>query len=61
MKSSHFTVRLCALNLNSKIATPNMDNVVKQSVHFTGAHTNSAVCTPANMESLRADMLSELI
>ncbi len=37
---------LSALNPNSKISTPNMDNVVKQGVHFTDAHTNSAVCTP---------------
>lgn len=46
MKSSNFTVRLCALNLNSKIATPNMDNVVKQGARFTDAHANSVIRTP---------------
>lgn len=35
-----------SLNPDSKIATPNMDKVVKEGVHFTDAHTNSSVCTP---------------
>ncbi len=34
------------LNPASKIPTPNMDLVFRQGVHFTDAHTNSAVCTP---------------
>lgn len=37
---------LRSLNPNSKIITPNMDRVVEQGVHFTDAHSNSAVCTP---------------
>ncbi|WP_158973666.1 arylsulfatase [Cellulophaga sp. L1A9] len=37
---------LKSLNPDSKIPTPNMDQVVKNGVHFTDAHTNSAVCTP---------------
>lgn len=37
---------LKSLNPDSKIPTPNMDRVVNQGVHFTDAHSNSAVCTP---------------
>jgi arylsulfatase A-like enzyme len=37
---------LQSLNPESKIPTPNMDKIVKEGVHFTDAHTNSAVCTP---------------
>jgi arylsulfatase A-like enzyme len=37
---------LSSLNPDSKIATPHMDMVVEQGVHFTDAHSNSAVCTP---------------
>ncbi len=37
---------LQGLNPDSKIPTPNMDKVIKQGVHFTDAHSNSAVCTP---------------
>ena len=37
---------LSALNPNSGIQTPNMDNIVKEGVHFTDVHTNSSVCTP---------------
>lgn len=37
---------LSSLNPGSKIRTPNMDNLVKQGVSFTDAHSNSAVCTP---------------
>jgi arylsulfatase A-like enzyme len=33
-------------NENSKIATPNIDNLAKAGVQFTDAHTSSAVCTP---------------
>ncbi len=37
---------LQSLNPDSKIPTPNMDKIVNEGVHFTDAHTNSAVCTP---------------
>lgn len=37
---------LSSLNSNSGIQTPNMDKIVENGVHFTDAHTNSAVCTP---------------
>lgn len=37
---------LKSLNPDSKIPTPNMDKVVNAGVHFTDAHSNSAVCTP---------------
>ncbi len=35
-----------ALNSNSKISTPNLDRIVKEGMHFTDAHSPSAVCTP---------------
>ncbi|MEQ8556494.1 MAG: arylsulfatase [Cyclobacteriaceae bacterium] len=37
---------LQGLNPDSKIPTPYMDKVIRQGVHFTDAHSNSAVCTP---------------
>ncbi|NJO03769.1 MAG: sulfatase-like hydrolase/transferase [Bacteroidia bacterium] len=37
---------LKSLNPDSKIPTPNMDKLVKQGIHFSDAHSNSAVCTP---------------
>lgn len=37
---------LSSLNEDSKINTPNMDSIVKQGIHFTDAHSPSAVCTP---------------
>lgn len=37
---------LKSLNPKSKIPTPNMDRLVAAGVHFTDAHSNSAVCTP---------------
>lgn len=37
---------LQSLNPDSRIPTPNMDKIVHQGVHFTDAHSNSAVCTP---------------
>lgn len=37
---------LHSLNPESRIQTPNMDKIVQQGVHFTDAHSNSAVCTP---------------
>ncbi|MGJ8630583.1 MAG: sulfatase family protein [Glaciecola sp.] len=33
-------------NDNSKIPTPNMDAIAAAGIHFTDAHTPSAVCTP---------------
>ena len=35
-----------ALNPDSKIQTPNIDKLAEQSMTFTDAHSNSAVCTP---------------
>ncbi|TKG92480.1 sulfatase [Puteibacter caeruleilacunae] len=35
-----------ALNSMAKVKTPALDQIVHQGVHFTDAHTNSAVCTP---------------
>jgi len=34
------------LNNGSKINTPNIDNLAKNGVYFTDAHSNSSVCTP---------------
>ena len=35
-----------ALNTDSKIATPNIDQLAAEGMHFTDAHSPSAVCTP---------------
>ena len=37
---------ITALNPGSKIATPNLDRLVHESMSFTDAHSASAVCTP---------------
>lgn len=37
---------IAAFNSNSKIPTPNIDEMAKKGVKFTDAHTSSAVCTP---------------
>ena len=37
---------VAAFNLQSKIATPNMDKLASQGMRFTDAHSGSAVCTP---------------
>jgi arylsulfatase A-like enzyme len=37
---------ISALNSNSKIATPNIDQLVSEGMAFTDAHSNSSVCTP---------------
>ncbi|WP_111709593.1 sulfatase-like hydrolase/transferase [Lutibacter citreus] len=37
---------ISSLNSESGIQTPNMDQLVKEGVHFTDVHTNSSVCTP---------------
>lgn len=34
------------LNPDSKIKTPHLDNMIRDGVHFTDAHSGSAVCTP---------------
>jgi arylsulfatase A len=34
------------MNENSKIATPNIDQLAKHGMLFTDAHSNSAVCSP---------------
>ncbi|MBL7113077.1 MAG: sulfatase-like hydrolase/transferase, partial [Bacteroidales bacterium] len=35
-----------ALNPDSKITTPHMDRIAHEGIHFTDAHSPSAVCTP---------------
>ena len=35
-----------SLNENSKIATPNIDRIVREGRYFTDAHSGSAICTP---------------
>lgn len=37
---------LTCLNKDSRIPTPRMDRLAEEGVHFTDAHTPSAVCTP---------------
>jgi arylsulfatase A-like enzyme len=37
---------ILALNRNSRIPTPNLDEMVENGISFSDAHTNSAVCTP---------------
>jgi arylsulfatase A len=37
---------LKCFNPDSKIPTPNLDNMAKNGIKFTDAHTSSAVCTP---------------
>ncbi len=37
---------LSVLNKDSKIKTPHMDQIVRNGVYFTDAHSNSSVCTP---------------
>jgi arylsulfatase A-like enzyme len=37
---------IAAFNDNSKIATPNIDQMASEGMKFTDAHTSSAVCTP---------------
>jgi arylsulfatase A-like enzyme len=37
---------LSSLNSASKIQTPALDRIANEGIHFTDAHSNSAVCTP---------------
>ena len=37
---------LSSLNQEAGIHTPHMDRIVREGIHFTDFHTNSAVCTP---------------
>lgn len=37
---------LSSLNSTSKIQTPSLDRIAHEGIHFTDAHSNSAVCTP---------------
>lgn len=37
---------ISSLNAESKILTPNIDQLVNSGIYFTDAHSNSAVCTP---------------
>ncbi len=41
-----------SFNENSKIQTPNIDQLARQGVRFTDAHTSSAVCTPTRYSIL---------
>ncbi|MBR8536321.1 arylsulfatase [Carboxylicivirga sediminis] len=41
-----------ALNANSQIPTPNLDQLVNEGIAFTDAHSNSAVCTPTRYGTL---------
>ncbi len=40
------------LNENSKIKTPNIDRLAAEGMHFTDAHSSSAVCTPSRYSIL---------
>src|SRR5690348_12283800 len=35
-----------AIYPSNKLATPNLDQLVSEGMHFTDAHSGSAVCTP---------------
>ena len=37
---------ISCFNENSKIETPNLDQLAAEGMRFTDAHTSSAVCTP---------------
>jgi arylsulfatase A-like enzyme len=37
---------VAALSPRAKVKTPNLDGLVAGGMHFTDAHTSSAVCTP---------------
>ena len=37
---------VAALNPEAKVKTPNLDELIASGMHFTDAHTSSAVCTP---------------
>src|SRR5207248_9381100 len=41
-----------ALYPSNKLATPNLDRLVAEGMHFTDAHTASAVCTPTRYSLL---------
>ncbi len=41
-----------AINPESKIPTPHLDKLVYEGMHFTDAHSNSAVCTPTRYGTL---------
>ena len=40
------------LNNDSKIKTPNFDRLAAEGIHFTDAHSSSAVCTPSRYSLL---------
>ncbi len=40
------------LNADSKIPTPNLDQLISEGITFTDAHSNSAVCTPTRYGTL---------
>jgi len=41
-----------ALNADSKVATPHLDKLLNEGLHFTDAHSNSALCTPTRYGTL---------
>ena len=41
-----------ALNPDSKIPTPNLNQLAAEGMVFTDAHTSSAVCTPSRYSAL---------
>lgn len=43
---------ISALNPQSKIHTPHMDEIKKKGLHYTDAHASSAVCTPSRYSIL---------
>ncbi|MBK3515790.1 sulfatase family protein [Carboxylicivirga marina] len=40
------------LNINSKIPTPHLDQLINEGISFSDAHSNSAVCTPTRYGTL---------
>ena len=38
---------ISALNLDSRIQTPNLDKLVQEGISFTNAHSSASVCTPS--------------
>jgi len=43
---------VAALNPAGKIKTPNLDRIIHEGMHFTDAHSSSAVCTPTRYSIL---------
>jgi len=43
-------------NPESKVATPNLDNLAREGIRFTDAHSSSTVCTPTRYSVLTGRM-----